>query len=216
MVNLSAGRSSMSHEPTVFIVDDDEAARNAIAALVQSMDDFRLELFASAQAFMAQVGPQRPGCLIIDLSMTGMDGLSWQQRLAELGYVLPLIVVSSPTTTAAAVQAMRQGALTVLDKPFDAEQLKAAIHQALDLDARRRAALQQRQDLQARLDLLTDAEQQVMQRMLEGKANKAIAEELDVSLRTVESRRRQIFQKTQTDSVAALVQLVMQAREPLP
>jgi FixJ family two-component response regulator len=205
----------MTDDPTVFIVDDDEATRTAVAALVGSMG-FRCQAFPTGEAFLAAVGPQRSGCLITDLRMPGLSGAALQQRLLDLGYVLPLIVVSGFATTADAVQAMLRGAVTVLDKPLVADELAAAIQRALQLDAANRQAQQRRQELQARLDSLTEGERRVMECLLEGKANKSIARELEVSLRTVESRRRQVFQKTQTDSVAALVQLVLEARQPKP
>ena len=137
-----------------------------------------------------------------------------QKQIAAVGFHMPVIVISGYATATDAVTAMQNGAVTLLEKPIDKSQLASYIRQALQIDTDRRQARASRLELQSRLDSLSSVEREVMERLLLGNPNKQIARELDVSLRTVEGRRSAVFQKTKTDSIAALMQLVLKAREP--
>lgn len=204
---------SVTDDAKVFIVDDDACTRLVLRAMVQSLG-YDVSEFSSAERFMETVPPSSAGCLVTDLRMPGMSGIELQRQIANVGFHLPVIVISGYATATDAVAAMQNGAVTLLEKPIEKSQLASYIGQAMQLYANCRLARGVRQELRGRLESLSESERQVMDGLLQGKANKQIARELDVSLRTVEGRRRAVFQKTQTDSIAALMQLVIQAREP--
>lgn len=203
----------MAEDSTVFIIDDDHGTRSVLRALVTSMG-YPVSEFPSAEGFIESVPPSSTGCLVTDLRMPGMSGIELQKQLTAVGFHMPVIVISGYATATDAVAAMRNGAVTLLEKPIEKTQLASFIRQALRIDSDSRQARAARLEMQARLASLSSAERDVMEGLLRGKPNKQIARELDVSLRTVEGRRRTVFQKTQTDSIAALMQLVIEAREP--
>lgn len=197
-------------EPTVFVVDDDEQARKSVSALVRSLG-IAAECFESGEQFLAAYAKGRPGCLVTDVRMFGMSGLELQQKLIDQEIFLPVIVMTAYAKTATTVEAMQKGAVTLIEKPCDEDQLWSAIRKALSLDASKREQHQRRQDIQHRYAALTDKEREVMSRMIDGKANKVIAKDLDISIRTVENRRHEVFQKMGAESVAELVRMVIEA-----
>jgi len=200
----------LTTEPTVFVVDDDPAARLSVSALVESMG-LTAETFESAEQFMAAFNPLRPGCLVTDYRMLGMSGLELQEALAHEKIRLPVIVITAYADVPTAVRAMKRGAITLLEKPCHEEELVANIRRAVEMDASSRRESAHVTDIRARLKTLSDGEKAVIGRLLEGKMNKNIAKELDLGLRTVELRRHQIMKKMGIDSVAELVRLVMEA-----
>jgi two-component system, LuxR family, response regulator FixJ len=199
----------MGFEPTVFIVDDDERARKSVCALVRSLG-LRAEAFCSAEEFLARHTPGRSGCLVTDVRMTGMSGLDLQDRLIEQGIRLPVIVLTAYPRTRSTVRAIKAGAVTLLEKPYDDEELWDAIRKALVQDATGRAEAQRRCELQQRATLLTPAERTVMNLIVQGKPNKVIAKQLKMSIRTIESRRHEVFTKMGVESVAELVRLAIE------
>jgi FixJ family two-component response regulator len=205
----------MYDEPTVFVIDDDEQARRSVCMLVRSMG-LKAEAFASAEEFLASYGADRPGCLVTDVRMQGMSGLELLEKLAALNISLPVIILTAYAQTSLAVRAMKAGAVTVLDKPYADNDLWDAIQKALAEDAAARSTSQRRRRLQSRMAQLTPAEQSVMEMIVAGKANKVIAKELGVSVRTIEYRRHAVLAKMQAQSVAELVSLVMEARPENP
>jgi two-component system, LuxR family, response regulator FixJ len=198
--------------PTAFVIDDDEAARLSVCALATSMH-IPAEGFASVEEFLASFDPSRPGCIVADLRMPGASGVDLLAMLAERGAQIPVIIVTAFATTPLTVKAMKGGAVTFLEKPCGNHELTDAIREALARDAAAREAEQSQREIQNRLARLTAEEQQVLGMLVEGKPNKLIAKQLDVSLRTIESRRHNIFSKTNTSTVAELVRLVMRAKE---
>lgn len=201
-----------THPPTVFVIDDDEAARLSVCALATSMH-VPAEAFASVEDFLASFDPTRPGCIVADVRMPGASGVDLLEMLAERGAHIPVIVVTAFASTPLTVKAMKGGAVTFLEKPCSNHELWDAIREALARDTSARAAEESHREIQSRLARLTSEEQQVLGMLVEGKPNKLIAKQLDVSLRTIESRRHNIFSKTKTSTVAELVRLVIQARE---
>lgn len=197
-------------EQTVFVVDDDRQARESVCALVRSLG-LRAESFASAEDFLAAFTPDRAGCLVTDVRMLGMSGVELQQKLNEAGAPLPVIVLTAYARTSLTVEVMQRGALTLLEKPYEEDDLWDAIRKALAQDARRRQQHEHVAQIRGRLESLTHKEREVLDRIVAGKPNKNIARELDVSIRTVENRRRDIFAKMQADSVAELVRMVIDA-----
>jgi FixJ family two-component response regulator len=205
--------SATTAEPTVFVVDDDRMARESVCALVRSLG-VRAESFASAEEFLAAYTADRPGCLVTDVRMLGMSGVELQQRLIDDGVSLPVIVLTAYPRTSLTVKVMQQGAVTLLEKPYEDDELWDAIRGALANDARTREELGWVQEVRRRWETLTDKEREVLDGIVAGKANKVIARDLGISVRTVENRRRDIFAKMQADSVAELVRLVLEAGLP--
>ncbi len=205
--------SDLQHNFDVFIVDDDPAARESVAALVGS-HGMPTKTFASAAEFLAAYSPGQRGCLVVDVRMTGMNGLELQQELGTRGYTIPVIVITGFADVPTAVRAMRAGAVTFLEKPCADNELWASIQTALQWEARSRQQRSQREEILARRATLTPAEVLVLDRLLAGKANKAIAAELDLGLRTVELRRATIMKKMEANSLAELVRLILSIEGP--
>lgn len=201
----------MVSEPTVYVVDDDPQACDSVCALARSMG-VAAKIFPSAESFLDFYQGQ-PGCLVTDYRMKGINGLELQESLLSEGSELPLIIVTAYARTSLTVKAIKNGAITLLDKPYDDDNLWQAISTALDVDRRRRRRSQEIKEVQRRIDSLSDKEHKVLEQMLTGTSNKAMASKLDVSLRTIENRRRKVFSKLRVDTVAELVALVLQARD---
>ncbi len=143
--------------------------------------------------------------------MLGMSGLELQEKLRELDVNLPVIVMTAYASTPLTVRAMQGGALTLLEKPFEENELWDAIRKALAKDAQQRATHEHRRELRRRIDRLTPTQREVMDLIVAGKSNKWIAKELDIGIRTVESRRREVFERMQAESLAELVRLAIEA-----
>jgi FixJ family two-component response regulator len=199
----------MTYEPTVFVVDDDERARKSVCALVRSLG-LRAEAFSSAEEFLAGYAPGCPGCLVTDVRMTGMSGLDLQDRLIAEGIRLPVIMLTAYPRTRSTVRAIQAGAMTLLEKPYDEDELWDAIRKALAQDAAGRAEARRRREIQDRAALLTPAERDVLNLIVQGKPNKVIAKQLSMSIRTIESRRHEVFTKMGVESVAELVRLAIE------
>jgi two-component system, LuxR family, response regulator FixJ len=199
----------MAFEPTVFVVDDDESARKSVCALVRSLG-LRAEAYSSAEEFLTRYAAGRPGCLVTDVRMVGMSGLDLQDRLIERGVRLPVIVLTGYPRTRSTVRAIKAGAVTLLEKPYDEDELWDAIRRALAQEAAGRAEVQRRREIQERAALLTPAEREVMDLIVQGKPNKLIAKQLNTSIRTIESRRHEVFTKMGVESVAELVRMAIE------
>ena len=200
----------MCREPTVFVVNDDDLARKSVCALVQSMG-VNAESFASAEEFLGNYTEDRPGCLVTDLRMLGLSGVELQETLARRGILLPVIILTAYARTPVTVRAIQAGAITVLDKPCDDNDLWDAIRRALLQGETVRAEQAQRQVIRLRLAQLASQERQVLDMTLAGAAIKAIAAKLGVSERTVAARRRELLAKMQANSTADLIRLATQA-----
>ena len=197
-------------EPTVFVVDDDELARMSVCALARSMG-LRTESFSSAEEFLEQYQKGSPGCLVTDVRMLGMSGLQLQEKLQELNISLPVIVMTAHARVPMTVRAMKRGAVTLLEKPCEDNELWDAIREALAQDAATRQKFERREQYRRRLAELTPTEKEVMELVVAGEQNKVIANRLGVSIRTVEARRHEIYRKINIDSVAELVRVVIEA-----
>lgn len=201
----------MQYNPTVYVVDDDQGARDSVRALVRSMG-VTSEAFASAEEFLNQFDASQPGCLVTDLRMDGMSGVELQQKLAESGIHLPVIIITAHAETQITVKAVKTGAVTVLEKPCREFELFDAIRAALVQDAKFRKNVGAQKQFQEKFETLSADERKVLEFMMEGMANKVIARRLDVSIRTVENRRQRVFEKTGTDSLAELVRMVVETK----
>lgn len=197
-------------ESVVFVVDHDEHSRKSIGTVVRSAG-MRSLPFSSAEDFLDAFDPSQPGCLITAVRLPYLSGLELQRRMTDAEHALPVIVVSAHASISAAVKAMKQGAVTFLQKPFDDHELYEAICEALARDRENRKRAQQRQQLRNRIESLSPEERQVMDSVVAGASNKAIAESLDIGLRTVELRKRRVLEKMQADGIPSLVRLAMEA-----
>ncbi len=197
-----------SNKGVVFIVDDDEAMRNSLRWLIESVGR-TVETYESARAFLENHYPGRSGCLLLDVRMPGMSGLELQSQLESHDIRLPVIILTGHGDVGMAVKAMKAGALDFIEKPFDDELLLAAIEKALTEDAEKREERASRAEILARMSQLTKRESQVMEMVTNGKSNKEIAAELNVSAKTVEAHRAHVMEKMQAGSLAELVRMAM-------
>ena len=200
------------HEPTVFVVDDDPAVRDSLALLLRSIG-LKGEAYSSAGEFLDAYDATRPGCLVLDVRMPGMSGLELQQQLEKLHSTLPIIFLTAHADVPMAVAAVKAGAVDFIQKPFRDQDLIDKIQHAIEEDASVRKMLADRQQILTRIESLTPREHEVMEMVVDGKANKVIAIDLGLSQRTVEIHRARVMQKMAADSVSQLVQMVMRAQE---
>jgi len=197
----------LDSEPTIFVVDDDDAVRRAIAAAGQLIGR-PVRAFASAAAFLEEYDASQPGCLVLDIRMPGMTGTELQRKLLDDGIAIPVVVVSGHADVRIAVEVMTRGAVTLLEKPFQLDELLAHLRRALDLDAVTRARTAVTAAADARLSGLTPKEWEVLEAVAAGKTNKEMAGALGLSLRAVEDRRSRLMKKVGAKSVAELVQIL--------
>ena len=202
----------MKSLPTVFVVDDDAPVRDGLKLLLRSVGH-RVETCASAQEFLDLYTDDRPGCLVLDVRMPGMSGLDLQERLNERRAILPIIFITGHGDVPMAVEALQAGALDFLQKPFRDQELLDRIARALEKDASNRRELVELKQIAARFAELTPRERAVMDLVVQGKANKVIAGDLDISQRTVEIHRARVMEKTQAGSLAHLVRMVLRLQE---
>ncbi len=198
-------------ESTVFLVDDDQAVRDALVLLMET-ENLNTESFDSAEAFLGLCDPDRPGCLVLDVRMPGMSGIKLQEELAARGIVIPIIFLTGHADVSMSAQAFRSGAIDFMEKPFDENILLERIQEAIRLDQSNRKALDKQANAESRLASLTPREDEIMWLIVAGKANKEIAAELDLSHRTVESHRGRIMEKTGARSLPDLVELTRASR----
>ena len=194
----------MPHDGTVFVVDDDADVRDSVCALLESAD-FACEPFDSALAFLAAYTPDRHGCVIADVRMSGITGLELHRRLRTLGVDLPTIIVTGHGDVPMAVTAFRDGVVDFIEKPLDDKYVLERIEFCL-AKARENARLrQQADDFARRYESLTQREKEVLEYIVAGKLNKQIADLMDISIKTVEVHRSRVMEKMQVTNVAELV-----------
>lgn len=194
---------------TVYIVDDDPAMRHSLAWLIGTLG-VPVETFASGEAFLGVIRPDRPGCLVTDVRMPGMSGLELQDTLARCGSLLSVIVISGHADVPMAARAFRAGAVDVIEKPFNDQVLLDRVHEALEKSTRAAAVQARRAQIQARLARLTPRERQVAELVVAGKPNKVIAAEINLSPKTVEVHRHNVMEKLEVGSVADLTRLLIE------
>jgi FixJ family two-component response regulator len=195
-------------EPKVYIVDDDEAVRESLALLLDSMDQ-NCQSFNSAVDFLDAYSGEITGWLVLDIRMPGMNGLELQKQLNVQGSILPIIFVTGHGDVPMAVEAMQHGAVDFIQKPYREQDLLDKINMAIALDESNREALEHRHKIIEKLSTLTPREKEVMEMMVNGKANKVIAIDLGIRQRTVEIHRARVMEKMATNSLAHLVKMVV-------
>ncbi len=189
------------------LVDDDEAIRDALAWLLKSRG-LPCATYDSAEAFLDAWTPQTSGCIVLDMRMSGMSGLDCFDRLLERGSTLPVIFLTGHGDVPLAVATLKKGAFDFFEKPFNDNDLATRIGEALALDASQRTASATVDSVNARLASLTSRERQIMDLVLTGKFNKVIADELNISMRTVEVHRANLFDKMQVKTAVELANLL--------
>jgi two-component system response regulator TtrR len=195
--------------PTVYLVDDDEAVRDSLRWLLEG-NDYRVECFDSSESFLAAYDESMMGCLILDVRMPGMSGLELQEQLLEKKAALPIIFVTGHGDVPMAVTTMKKGAVDFIEKPFNDADLRALVEKMLRKATEQAAEVAQRREKDALLDKLTARERQVLERIMAGRLNKQIADDLNISIKTVEAHRANIMDKLKVTTVADLMKVALQ------
>lgn len=198
-------------EATIFVVDDDPGVRQSLEMLIRAIGQ-SVETYASAGEFLDAYTSERPGCLVLDLRMPGMSGLELQEELGSRGSNLPVIFITAHGDVPTAVDAVKGGAIDFIQKPFRDQDLIEKIELALEQNERALEETAERGDVQARVASLTSRERQVMDIVVDGRTNKAMATELGLSERTVEIHRARVMSKMGAESLADLVKMALRAR----
>lgn len=194
--------------PTAYFVDDDEAIRTLWRWLMES-NSIPVRIYESAPQFITSYRRGDPGCLVLDINLPGMNGLQLQEFLKREGVEIPIVFVTGFGDVSSAVSALKGGAVDFIQKPFDYRMVVDVIRKALARDVEARAARARRALLDTRIAALTDRERDVLRKVIEGKQNKVIAAELDISMKTVEAHRSKVMEKMGAGSLAELVQLTL-------
>jgi len=193
---------------TVYVVDDDEAVRDSIQWLLEGQD-YRVRCFESAEVFLARYDPREVACLIIDIRMNGMSGLDLQDRLLERQSPLPVAFITGHGDVPLAVDTMKKGAMDFIQKPFKENELVSLVERMLAQARISFAEHQQAASRDALLAKLTGREAQVLERIVAGRLNKQIADDLGISIKTVEAHRANIMEKLGANTVADLLKIAL-------
>jgi two-component system response regulator FixJ len=199
--------------PIVFVVDDEEPVGDAIAMLLRTVG-LPSRVYQDPRRFLAEYRPEQGGCLLLDVRMPLMGGLEVQRELSRRNATLPVIFITGHGDVPMAVEAMRAGALDFIQKPFNDDELIRRVQKALEQDARERELLGRREEIQGRWNALTARERDIARRIVTGKANKVVAAELGISIRTVELHRARILQKMDVRAVAQLALMLARLEAP--
>ncbi len=206
----------MVEQPAVvFVVDDDPSMRGALEDLVNSVG-LEVRAFGTPQEFLQSPQSGAPGCLVLDVRLPGMSGLTFHKELEKEGIALPVIFITGHGDIPMSVRAMKAGAVEFLTKPFHDQDLLDAIHAAIERDRRSRHEAVQLAELRERLATLSDRERQIMSLVVIGRANKQIAAELGVSEMTVKVHRGQVMRKMRAASLPELVRIADRLAGPTP
>jgi RNA polymerase sigma factor (sigma-70 family) len=199
----------MSEEITVFIVDDDDEVRDSLKMLIESIG-LVTETYDSAQTYLQKFDSTRAGCLILDVRMKGMSGLTLQEYLNKNEVLYPpIIIITGHGDVQMAVRAVKSGASEFLEKPFNEQQLLDSIHIAIEQDAEQRGKASQLAEIQNRVDRLTEREKEVMELIVTGMLNKNIADELEISQSTVEAHRSKVMEKMDSRTLSDLMRMII-------
>lgn len=200
----------MTEQKIVHLVDDDEAIRHSASFMLRHAG-YTVKTYKDGVTFLNEAGPEDKGCILLDVRMPVMDGLQVQAALTEHGIDMPVIVLTGHGDVSVAVQAMKAGAIDFLEKPYEKSKLNAAIEKAFDRIEDKSAHGQREAEARACLAGLTPRERDVLDRLVEGMTNKAIAEDLNISARTVEIHRANLMDKLEADSLSAALKTAFSA-----
>lgn len=195
-------------KPTVFIVDDDEKVCESLRWLVESAD-LKGECYTSAQDFLANYHPQRPGCLLLDVRLPTISGLDLHQWLVAQDLSIPVIIITGYGDVSMAVHSMKRGAFDFIEKPYSDQLLLERVQQAIEQDNRIRQEQIEQQRTRDHLLQLTPREFEIMTQLVEGKSNKVIAHELGLTYKTVGVYRSRVMAKMQAENMVELVHMAL-------
>jgi FixJ family two-component response regulator len=193
---------------TIYVIDDDEAVRDSLQWLLEGKD-YRVRCFESAEAFLNRYDVREVACLIVDIRMRGMTGLELQNQLIEMHSPLPIVFITGHGDVPMAVDTMKKGAMDFIQKPFQEEQLLSLVERMLEHAKVAFAQHQSAADREALMARLTLRESQVLQRIVAGRLNKQIADDLGISIKTVEAHRANIMEKLNANTVADLLKTAL-------
>jgi FixJ family two-component response regulator len=200
---------------TVYVVDDDEAVRDSLQWLLEG-NDYRVRCFDSAETFLGRYDPREVACLIADIRMDGMSGMELQDKLIERRSPLPVVFITGHGDVPMAVESMKKGALDFIQKPFQEAALLTLIERMLDTARLSFADHQKAVNRDAMLSKLTSREAQVLERIVAGRLNKQIADDLGISIKTVEAHRANIMEKLNANTVADLLKIALSPTTKAP
>ena len=201
----------MASDPTVFIVDDDQAVRDSLQWLIQSVG-LPVLTFPDALSFLEHVDEHQAGCVVLDVRLPGISGLELQQKLVARNIRMPVIIVTGHGDVPMAVRAMKAGALDFIEKPFSDQLLLDQVQRAIDRDTRARADRAVSDVILERLHSLSPREREVLQRVVDGRVTREIAAELSLADKTVQAHRARVMEKMKAGSIAELVRFAMTAQ----
>jgi two-component system response regulator FixJ len=203
----------MASDAVVHLIDDDDGVRQAVAFLLTT-SGFAVRVYESAPLFLDALASVQPGCIVTDVRMPRMDGLTLQREVRARGCLLPVIVITGNADVPLAVEAMKAGAVDFIEKPFNDESLLTAIRVAIDRHTRDFRRDDEASAIKTRLDSLSPREREVLDGLIAGLPNKSIAYDLKISARTVEVHRANLMARMGARSVADLVRMVFVVRSP--
>jgi FixJ family two-component response regulator len=213
---MSQTHPAQNAEPIVYVVDDDEPVRDSLQWLLEA-NGFRARAFASAEDFLAMLraesGPAPISCLVLDVRMPGMTGTELHDELLRSGYGIPLIFITGHGDVPMAVASMKKGAVDFLEKPFNDAQLCALVRQSLERAGRAQEENSAGRAAAERLERLTARERQVLDLIVAGRLNKQIADDLGISIKTVEAHRANIMDKLDSRTMADLMKTALRATQ---
>ncbi|ARU04027.1 DNA-binding response regulator [Comamonas serinivorans] len=198
---------------TVYVVDDDEAVRDSLQWLLEGKG-YRVHCYDSAESFLARFDVRDVGCLLVDIRMDGMSGLELQDQLIERSSPLPIVFITGHGDVPMAVDTMKKGAMDFIQKPFDEAQLLALVERMQAEAVGKFAQQQSAATREALMAKLTGRESQVLERIVAGRLNKQIADDLGISIKTVEAHRANIMEKLGANTVADLLKIALGASAP--
>jgi FixJ family two-component response regulator len=192
----------------IYVVDDDEAVRDSLQWLLEGKD-YRVRCFDSAESFLSRYDPREVACLLVDIRMPGISGLELQDRLIERKSPLPVVFITGHGDVPMAVTTMKKGAMDFIPKPFKEEELLSVVERMLDQARESFADFQHAANRDALMGKLTARESQVLERIVAGRLNKQIADDLGISIKTVEAHRANIMEKLNANTVADLLKIAL-------
>ena len=192
----------------IYVVDDDEAVRDSLQWLLEGKD-YRVRCFDSAESFLSRYDPREVACLLVDIRMPGISGLELQDRLIERKSPLPVVFITGHGDVPMAVTTMKKGAMDFIPKPFKEDELLSVVERMLDQAREAFADYQHAANRDALMGKLTARESQVLERIVAGRLNKQIADDLGISIKTVEAHRANIMEKLNANTVADLLKIAL-------
>ncbi|HXH32766.1 MAG TPA: response regulator [Bacteriovoracaceae bacterium] len=204
----------MNAKKHVYVVDDDAGMRDSLTMLLIA-ENFQVETFDSANAFLKICAAGMSGCLILDLKMPGMSGLELQEHLTSVGIELPVIFITAHGDVPTAVRAMKSGSFDFIEKPYSTQLLLESVYKAIQVDCENRAEKSWRYQAQEKMKLLTEREREILILVVQGKPSKLIAELLNLSVSTVDNHRAKIMKKLDAETTADLTRIALIANPNL-